>query len=245
MTETTKTQKELSLFDTIKEAVPVPCKEGYPFIGIGLAVTLFFYMLDADFLGTIALILTVWVYYFFRDPVRVTPMGDDLIIAPADGVVHMITEVVPPLELELGVEPLTRISIFLNVFNVHVNRVPASGTISRLYYHPGKFLNANLEKASEENERQLAKVTCQNGSEIGFVQIAGLVARRIKCNLHEGQGVASGERFGLIRFGSRMDVFLPRGVNPLVCVGQIAVAGETVLGDMGVNQPETRTGIPH
>lgn len=237
--------KELSLWETIKEGIPVPCKEGYPFIGIALAVTLFFYIVDIDLLGHICLVITAWVYYFFRDPIRVTPEGDDLIISPADGVVQMITEVVPPAELEMGGEPLTRISVFLNIFNVHINRVPAAGTITRVYYHPGKFVNAALEKASEENERQLAKVTCLNGKEVGFLQIAGLVARRIKCTLHEGQGVVAGERYGLIRFGSRCDIFLPKGVVPLVCLGQIAVGGETVLADMSGKQPAPRIGISH
>lgn len=237
--------KELSFWETIREAIPVPCKEGYPFIAIALAVTLIFYIADIDFLGHVCLVVTAWVWYFFRDPMRVTPTGDDLVISPADGVVQMITEVVPPAELEMGDEPLTRVSVFLNIFNVHINRVPAAGTISRLYYHPGKFLNASLDKASEENERQLAKVTCVNGKEIGFIQIAGLVARRIKCNLHEGQGVAAGERFGLIRFGSRCDVFLPKGVAPLVCVGQTAIAGETILANMKGKQPAATTGILH
>lgn len=237
--------QEKSLLDTIKDGIPIPCKEGHPFIAIALGITLLFYFIGAPFLGNVMLVVTVWVYYFFRDPDRVTPEGDDLIVSPADGVVQMVTEAVPPAELEMGDEPLTRISVFLNIFNVHVNRVPASGTITRLYYHPGKFLNASLDKASEENERQLAKVACVNGKEIGFVQIAGLVARRIKCNLHEGQGVTGGERFGLIRFGSRMDVFLPKGVVPLVCVGQIAIAGETVLADMKGKQQEARRGIIH
>ncbi|MCH2546159.1 MAG: phosphatidylserine decarboxylase [Alphaproteobacteria bacterium] len=236
---------ELSLLDTIKEGIPVPCKEGYPFIAIALGITLFFYIVDWDVIGHLMLVVTVWVYYFFRDPVRVTPEGDDLIISPADGVVQMITEVVPPAELEMGAEPLTRISVFLNIFNVHINRVPAAGTITRLYYHPGKFLNASMEKASEENERQLAKVTCLNGKEVGFLQIAGLIARRIKCTLHEGQGVISGERFGLIRFGSRMDIFLPKDVAPLVCVGQTAIAGETVLADMSDTKTTARTGTSH
>lgn len=236
---------ELSLWDTIKEGIPVPCKEGYPFIAIGAVITLFFYILDWDLIGHIFLVITAWVFYFFRDPIRVTPEGDNLIISPADGTVQMITEAVPPAELEMGSEPLTRISVFLTIFNVHINRVPAAGTITRLYYHPGQFLNAAVEKASEENERQLAKVSCMNGKEVGFVQIAGLIARRIKCTLHEGQGVIAGERFGLIRFGSRLDVFLPKGVVPLVCLGQTAIAGETVLADMSEPQAQPRIGISH
>ena len=236
---------ELSLWDTIKEAIPVPCKEGYPFIAIAAAITLFFYAVGWELIGHIFLVITAWVFYFFRDPVRVTPEGDNVIVSPADGVVQMVTEAVPPAELEMGSEPLTRISVFLTIFNVHVNRVPAAGTITRLYYHPGKFLNAAVDKASEENERQLAKVTCPNGKEVGFVQIAGLIARRIKCTLHEGQEVIAGERFGLIRFGSRLDIFLPKGVTPLVCLGQTAIAGETVLADMLDPQAPLRNGISH
>lgn len=238
-------EREETLIDTIKDAIPHPCKEGYPFIAIAFGITLLFYILDWDVAGTIMLALSVWCVYFFRDPDRITPQDDNLIVSPADGIIHLIKEVVPPAELELGDEPLTRVSVFLNVFNVHVNRVPAAGTITRLFYHPGKFLNASLDKASDENERQLAKITCVNGKEVGFIQIAGLVARRIVCRLHEGQGVAAGERFGLIRFGSRMDVFLPKGVVPQVIVGQTAVAGETVFADMSASAKAPRAGITH
>lgn len=238
-------EREETLIDTIKDAIPHPCKEGYPFIGIFFAVTLGLFIADIDMLGMIALALSIWCVYFFRDPLRITPQNDDLIVSPADGIIHLIKEVVPPSELEMGTEPLTRVSVFLNVFNVHVNRVPAAGTITRLVYHPGKFFNASLDKASDENERQLAKVTCINGKEVGFVQIAGLVARRIVCHLHEGQGVVAGERFGLIRFGSRMDVFLPKGVVPQVIVGQTAVAGETVFADMGAKIKTAPVGVTH
>lgn len=238
-------EREETLIDTIKDAIPHPCKEGYPFIGIFFAVTLGLFIADVDMLGMIALALSIWCVYFFRDPLRITPQNDDLIVSPADGIIHLIKEVVPPSELEMGTEPLTRVSVFLNVFNVHVNRVPAAGTITRLVYHPGKFFNASLDKASDENERQLAKVTCINGKEVGFVQIAGLVARRIVCHLHEGQGVVAGERFGLIRFGSRMDVFLPKGVVPQVIVGQTAVAGETVFADMGAKIKTAPVGVTH
>lgn len=238
-------EREETLIDTIKDAIPHPCKEGYPFIGIFFAVTLGLFIADIDMLGMIALALSIWCVYFFRDPLRITPQNDDLIVSPADGIIHLIKEVVPPSELEMGTEPLTRVSVFLNVFNVHVNRVPAAGTITRLVYHPGKFFNASLDKASDENERQLAKVTCINGKEVGFVQIAGLVARRIVCHLHEGQGVVAGERFGLIRFGSRMDVFLPKGVVPQVIVGQTAVAGETVFADMGAKIKTALVGVTH
>lgn len=238
-------EREENLIDTIKDAIPHPCKEGYPFIGIFFAVTVILYIADLDVFGTVALALSIWCVYFFRDPLRITPQNDDLIVSPADGIIHLIKEVVPPSELEMGTEPLTRVSVFLNVFNVHVNRVPAAGTITRLVYHPGKFFNASLDKASDENERQLAKVTCINGKEVGFVQIAGLVARRIVCHLHEGQGVVAGERFGLIRFGSRMDVFLPKGAVPQVIVGQTAVAGETVFADMGAKIKTAPVGLTH
>jgi len=220
------------MLDTIKDAIPVPCKEGYPFIAIFAAVTLLFFVVDWYTLGLIGFVLTVWCVYFFRDPERVVPQAAGLIVSPADGMVQMIVETIPPKELEMGDEPLTRVSIFLNVFNVHVNRVPVAGKITKEHYHAGAFLNASLDKASEENERQLVKVTTEDDKEVGFIQIAGLVARRIVCYLKEGQEVKTGERFGLIRFGSRMDVFLPKGVAPQVVVGQTAVGGETILADL-------------
>lgn len=225
-------EREETLIDTIKDAIPHPCKEGYPFIAAGFGVTLLAFMLDWDFVGTVLLALSVWCVYFFRDPDRATPEGENFIVSPADGIVHLIKEVVPPKELEMGDEPLTRVSVFLNVFNVHVNRVPVGGKVTKLIYHPGKFFNASLDKASDENERQLVKVAMSDGREVGFIQIAGLVARRIVCKLEEEQQVKTGERFGLIRFGSRMDVFLPKGVAPLVAVGQTAVAGETVFANL-------------
>lgn len=233
------------MLDTIVKVIPRPCKEGYPFIIGSFALTLLFLFVDWDLLGSIFFILSLWVVYFFRDPERVTPAREGLVVSPADGIVSLIVDAVPPPQLDLGEEPLTRISVFLNVFNVHVNRVPAAGTVSRLYYYPGKFFNAELDKASEENERQMVKLTTPGGQDIGFVQIAGLVARRIVCYLHEGQGVAAGERFGLIRFGSRMDVYLPKGIVPQVAVGQIAVAGETVFADLTGAQPEPCVGVRH
>lgn len=231
------------MLDTILKVVPRPCKEGYPFIFGAFGLTLLFLILGWDFIGTVMFVVALWVVYFFRDPDRVTPAKEGVVVSPADGVVSLIVDAVPPPQLDLGEEPLTRVSVFLNVFNVHVNRVPAAGTISRLYYYPGKFLNAELDKASEENERQMVKLETPNGQEIGFVQIAGLVARRIVCHLHEGQGVAAGERFGLIRFGSRMDVYLPKGVVPRVAVGQLAVAGETIFADLNDPQPEPVVGV--
>lgn len=229
-------EREETLIDTIKDAIPHPCKEGYPFIAIGFGATLLAFILEWQFFGTILLALSIWCVYFFRDPDRITPEGQNFIVSPADGIVHLIKEAVPPKELDMGDEPLTRISVFLNVFNVHVNRVPVGGQVTKLMYYPGKFVNASLDKASEENERQLVKVTMADGRDVGFIQIAGLVARRIVCKLDEGQQVKTGERFGLIRFGSRMDVFLPKGVAPLVAVGQVAVAGETIFADLAGEQ---------
>ena len=205
-------------------------KEGYFFAGIFGFIALLLWTLSS-FLGWIGFILTVWCLYFFRNPERVTPTREGLVISPADGVVQLITEVIPPKEMKLGSEKRTRISVFMDVFNVHVNRIPIDGVIKTIYYHKGKFLNASLEKSSEYNERQLFVVETKEKQKIGFVQIAGLIARRIRCDIKEGQSVKAGERFGLIRFGSRVDVFLPKGVEPLVIEGQKTVAGETVLAD--------------
>ena len=166
-----------------------------------------------------------------------TPTRVGLVISPADGMVMPIERAVPPPELELGDEPLTRISIFLNVFNVHVNRIPLDGTITTIAYRPGKFLNASLDKASEDNERMSLKVTTYDGVELGFVQIAGLVARRIICEVKPDEPVRAGQVFGLIRFGSRMDVYLPDGTAPLVAPYQTAIAGETVLADLQSDEP--------
>ena len=185
-------------------------------------------------------ILTAWCTYFFRDPERFTPTREGLIVSPADGVVQMITEAVPPSELEMPIEALTRVSVFMNVFDVHVNRAPVDGHISGLGYRPGKFLNASLDKASEDNERQAVKIRTDDGTEVAFVQIAGLVARRILCWVERDQPIRVGERFGMIRFGSRVDVYLPKGVSPLVVVGQKAVAGETVLADMRSDEAPRR-----
>lgn len=188
-------------------------------------------------LGWAGVILSLWCVYFFRDPPRVTPVREGLVISPADGHVQKIATVVPPPELQLGDQPRTRISVFLNVFDVHVNRIPVDGKIVALHYHPGKFLNAALDKASDENERQLVTVESADGKRFGVIQIAGLVARRIICTLAEGQEVKAGERFGLIRFGSRVDVFLPEGVSPLVIEGQYVLGGETVMADLNASEP--------
>ena len=222
--------------DVLKSVLVPIHREGWPFIGIFLAVTIVLGWLWTPLLVPGG-ILTAWCTYFFRNPDRVTPTAGGLIVSPA-GVVQMIEAAPPPAELEMGPAPLTRVSVFMNVFNVHVNRIPTDGTITGLSYRPGKFLNASLDKASIDNERQSVRMTTAQGHDIAFVQIAGLVARRILCTLKTHQAVRAGERFGMIRFGSRVDVYLPDGVAPRVCVGQLCVAGETVLADL------TAGGIP-
>jgi phosphatidylserine decarboxylase len=208
-------------------------RAGYPFIAIFAVVTLLLYVWWAP-LGFVGLVLTAWCIYFFRDPDRITPVDENLVISPADGVVQSIVQAPPPPELDMGDKPLTRVAVFMNVFNVHVNRVPVNGVISGKHYRPGKFFNASLDKASEFNERMSLKVKMKDDREIGFVQIAGLVARRIICDVDEGRAMRAGERFGLIRFGSRVDIYLPEGTVPSVIEGQTAIAGETVLADLKV-----------
>lgn len=214
------------------KGVVVPIhREGWRFIAIFAVLALLLWWLWAPLLAP-GLVATAWCVYFFRDPERVTPTGTGLVVSPADGVVQTIRAAAPPAELGMGPEPRPCVSVFMNVFNVHVNRIPADGTITRLAYRPGKFFNASLDKASADNERQSVRLTTGDGREIAFVQIAGLVARRILCTLEEDQAVRAGERFGMIRFGSRVDVYLPEGAAPRVCVGQTCVAGETVLADL-------------
>jgi len=213
-------------------SVMVPIhRAGWPFIAIFAVCTAVLGMLYQP-LGWIGLIATGWCAYFFRDPDRVTPTRPGLVVSPADGRVQMITEAVPPAELGLGDVKRTRVSIFLNVFDVHVNRVPADGTIEEVDYHEGTFVNASLDKASEENERASVLLRLADGRDLVFVQIAGLVARRIICDAKSGQAVTAGERYGLIRFGSRTDIYLPEGAEPLVVVGQRAIGGETIIADL-------------
>ncbi|WP_114391728.1 phosphatidylserine decarboxylase [Oleisolibacter albus] len=220
------------------KTVMVPInKAGYPFIAAFAVVTLLLFTLSQA-LGWIGLILTAWCVYFFRDPDRVTPTKPGLVVSPADGTVIMITKAAPPPELGMGEVRLTRISVFLNVFDVHVNRAPAEGTIRDLAYHKGTFVNAALDKASDDNERMSIRMTLPDGREMVFVQIAGLVARRILWWVAPGQILRAGERYGLIRFGSRCDVYLPDDVAPLVCVGQKMVAGETVLADLNGSEAQ-------
>ncbi len=219
----------MSIGNSIRAQIPPIHPEGYPFIGgFALASLILFWIWTP--LGWIGTVLTVWCALFFRDPARVTPVRDGVVVSPADGRISMIAEVLPPAELGLGDRPLTRISVFMSVFNCHVNRSPVMGRIERIVYRPGVFINAELDKASEDNERNSLVIGTAQGR-IGVVQIAGLVARRIVCFAKEGQAIGAGERFGLIRFGSRLDVYLPEGTKPLVSVGQTAIAGETILAD--------------
>lgn len=220
-----------SLFDTVRgEFAPVH-PDGYKFIaGFAVATLLLFWL--AGPLGWLGVLATAWCAYFFRDPERVTPLREGLVVAPADGRIAAIETVTPPDDLEAGSQRRVRISVFLSVFDVHINRAPVSGRIARLAYIPGLFLNAALDKASEENERQCLTFETASGARIGCVQIAGLVARRIVTFVDEGNRLGAGERIGLIRFGSRVDVYLPPGVSPLVAVGQRAVGGETVFADL-------------
>jgi phosphatidylserine decarboxylase len=226
-----------SLLDTISDSLVPVHKDGYKFIAAGVLVSVFFALLFAP-LGWIAALVTAWIAYFFRDPPRVTPLREGLIVAPADGRVSSIERVRPPAELGLGEEPRVRVSIFLSVFDVHINRSPVAGRISRSVYVPGAFLNAALDKASDENERRSLVVTASGGQQIAVVQIAGLIARRIVTFAKEGDTVGVGERFGLIRFGSRVDVYLPAGNGSIVAVGQRATGGETVLADLKSEEPE-------
>jgi phosphatidylserine decarboxylase len=220
----------MSIVHSIRSQMAPINPEGYPFIGVFALVSLVLFWLWTP-LGWIGTVLTLWCVYFFRDPPRVTPVRDGLVVSPADGRVSLVQLALPPPELGLGNAPLPRVSIFMSVFDCHVNRSPIAGRVERIVYHKGKFLNADLDKASEDNERN-ALVIATPTERIAVVQIAGLVARRILCFVREGNMLAPGERFGLIRFGSRLDVYLPAGTAPLVAVGQTAVAGETVLADL-------------
>jgi len=231
----------MSIAKSISAALVPVHREGYRFIGIFAAVTLVLFWLGLEWLGWLGVVLTLWCAYFFRDPERVTPLRDGLVISPADGRVSAIELVVPPPELDLPREPVTRISVFMNVFDVHVNRSPLDGRIRRIAYIPGAFLNAELDKASEDNERQALTLELADGRLVGVVQIAGLIARRIVKFVNEGDRLIAGQRFGLIRFGSRVDVYLPAGTQPLVCIGQRAIAGETVLADLDSSEGQ-RTG---
>lgn len=235
----------------IREVLVPIHPDGWKFIAIFAVVTLLLLWLFPP-LGWIAVLATVWCIYFFRDPWRVTPLRAGLVISPADGRIISIAPAVPPAELGMGPAPLMRIGIFLNVFDVHVNRVPLGGKIVKLAYHKGKFLNASFDKASDENERMAIRIapaddepgTEPGANDLAVVQIAGLVARRIVCDLREGETVITGQRFGIIRFGSRTDIYLPAGAVPTVIVGQRAVGGETVIADRRTTEAP-RHGVAH
>ncbi len=224
------------MLDSIIGIIPPIHREGYRFIAIFAALTVGLYWVSAP-LGVIGTGLTIWCALFFRDPPRTTPQEEGLVTSPADGQISMITRLMPPAELELGDGEVIRISVFMNVFDCHINRAPVAGTIVRTHYIPGKFLNAELDKASEDNERRLMTLETDTGVRIGVMQIAGLVARRIVPFTDKGDRLAAGQRFGMIRFGSRVDVYLPGETSVLVAVGQRAVAGETVLADLRSGKP--------
>jgi phosphatidylserine decarboxylase len=210
--------------------------DGWRFIALGVVLTVALFLIWAP-LGRLMLVLTLWIAYFFRDPWRVTPTRPGLVVSPADGTVMVADRAPPPAGLGMGEAPMTRIGIFLNVFDVHVSRVPLAGVVKKLAYHKGRFLNAAHGRASEENEHMAIRIASVEGAEIAVVQIAGLIARRIVCGLTEGQEVATGERFGLIRFGSRTDVYLPAHWAPMVIPGQRVLGGETVIADAVSQEP--------
>jgi len=224
----------MSIIDSVRNALVPVHREGYKFVATFFGVSLLLGFI-AEPLFWIGLVLTAWCAYFFRDPERVTPLDDDLVISPAYGRVSSVVRMVPPAELGLGTDEMLRISVFMNVFNCHVNRAPMKGRVLRKIHSQGSFLNAELDKASTENERSGLVIETARG-EIGVVQIAGLVARRILCWAEQNEQLDAGERFGLIRFGSRLDVFLPASARPLVSVGQTAIAGETMLAEFGSNK---------
>jgi phosphatidylserine decarboxylase len=221
----------MSLADTIRKTLVPIHREGYPFIAAFAVASLVLGLIWGP-LFWIGLLLTAWCTYFFRDPQRVTPVDDRLVISPADGVVSAVGPAVPPRELNLGTGEMTRISVFMDVFSCHINRAPTRGRIQRIEHRPGKFLNADLDKASTENERNGLVIDGPFGT-YGVVQVAGLVARRIVCFVDAGDDISVGERFGLIRFGSRLDVYLPAGMAPRVAVGQTAIGGETIIAEFG------------
>ncbi len=210
--------------------------EGYRFVGIFAVITAVLFWLWVP-LGWIGVGLTVWCYYFFRDPKRAVPLADNLILSPADGIISLIEPAVPPVELGMGPQPLTRVSVFMSVFNCHVNRMPVGGKIEAIAYRPGTFVNASLDKASVDNERNAVLIGMADGTKVAVVQIAGLIARRIVCFTKPGAQLRAGDRFGLIRFGSRLDVYLPPGVAPMVALGQTMIAGESIIADLTAQTP--------
>jgi phosphatidylserine decarboxylase len=221
----------MSVAASIRQQLTPIHPEGYPFIAGFAVVSLVLFWLWPP-LGWVGVIGTLWCVYFFRDPARVTPIREGIVVAPADGRICQVVNVVPPRELDLGERPLPRVSIFMSVFDCHINRSPVAGRIERIVYRAGKFISADLDKASEDNERNAFVIMTDAGQRIAVVQIAGLVARRIVCFAREGDSLGAGQRIGMIRFGSRLDVYLPEGARVLAGEGQIAIAGETLLGDL-------------
>ena len=227
----------MSVAASIRQQLTPIHPEGYPFIGGFAVVTLVLLWLWPP-IGWIGAIATAWCAYFFRDPQRVTPVREGIVVAPADGRVCQVAKVLPPRELELGERPLPRVSIFMSVFDCHINRSPIAGRIERIVYRAGKFVSADLDKASEDNERNAFVIVTGTGQRVAAVQIAGLIARRIVCFAREGDGLGAGQRIGMIRFGSRVDVYLPEGTRILSGEGQIAIAGETVIADLDAAETE-------
>ena len=217
--------------------------DGFKFVAIGVVATLLLFLLWRP-AGWIATAVTVWIAYFFRDPWRVTPTREGLLVSPADGTVVSIASITPPPELAMGDVAIVRIGIFLNIFDVHVTRAPVGGRVAAMRYIKGRFVNASLDKASEDNERLAIRITPPEGPDVAFVLIAGLVARRIVCDLYEGQQIATGQRVGIIRFGSRVDIYCPPPYVPMVVAGQRMVGGETVLADRLSEEP-ARQGVSH
>jgi phosphatidylserine decarboxylase len=226
----------MSVLASVRSQLAPVHREGVRFIGMFALASLFLFWLWSP-LGWLGFLATLWCVYFFRDPARVTPIRDGIVVSPADGRVSLISNAIPPGELELGERALPRVSIFMSVFDCHVNRSPVAGRIERIAYHHGAFLNADLDKSSESNERNSLVIATGKG-QIGVVQIAGLLARRIVCFVSKGATVGAGERIGMIRFGSRVDLYLPDGVRPLVAEGQTAIAGETVIADLRAGDPQ-------
>ena len=227
----------MSVAASIRQQLAPIHREGYPFIGGFAAATLVLFWLWQP-LGWLGLIATLWCVYFFRDPPRVTPIREGIVVAPADGRVCQVVIVVPPRELELGERPLPRVSIFMSVFDCHINRSPVGGRIERIVYRAGKFISADLDKASEDNERNAFIIISATGQRVAIVQIAGLIARRIVCFAREGDSLGAGQRIGMIRFGSRVDVYLPEGTRVLAGEGQVAIAGETLIADLAAREAE-------
>jgi phosphatidylserine decarboxylase len=227
----------MSVIASIRQQLTPIHREGYPFIAGFAAATLVLFWLWPP-LGWLGVIATSWCVYFFRDPSRITPIRDGIVVAPADGRISQVVSAVAPRELELGERPLPRVSIFMSVFDCHINRSPVAGRIERIVYRAGKFISADLDKASEDNERNAFVIVTGSGQRLAVIQIAGLIARRIVCFAREGDSLGAGQRIGMIRFGSRVDVYLPEGARVLAGEGQIAIAGETLIADLAADAAE-------